>query len=116
MPATPISACWCVRHWRPAAAYSELAGLEVHDFNSDAGTVAIRKSKSGKARHVTLTPEGAEFFRQHCVGGGGSELMFRHANGSKWQPSDQGRPMKEAVARAKIKPHISPPPAAARRS
>jgi integrase len=33
--------------------------------------------------------------------------MFQHANGSKWQPSDQGRPMKEAAARAKIKPHIS---------
>jgi integrase len=87
--------------------YSELARLEVHDFNSDAGTVAIHKSKSGKARHVTLTPEGAEFFRQHCVGRGGGELMFQHANGSNWQPSDQGRPMKEAVVRAKIKPHIS---------
>jgi integrase len=87
--------------------YSELARLEVHDFNSDAGTIAIHKSKTGKARHVTLTPEGAEFFRRRCAGGGGNDPMFRRANGSKWQPSDQGRPMKAAVAHAKIKPHIS---------
>jgi integrase len=40
--------------------YSELAKLEVQDFNPDANTVTIRKSKSGKARHVMLTPEGAE--------------------------------------------------------
>ena len=32
--------------------YSELARLEVHDFNSDAGTVHIRKSKTGKERHA----------------------------------------------------------------
>ncbi len=25
-------------------------------------------SKSGKSRHVSLTPEGADFFRQHCAG------------------------------------------------
>ncbi len=33
--------------------YSELTRLEVHDFNRDGGTVGIRKSKSGKPRHVT---------------------------------------------------------------
>ena len=36
-----------------------LSRLEVQDFNSDAATIAIRKSKSGKPRHVVLTPEGA---------------------------------------------------------
>ena len=87
--------------------YSELARLEVHDFNSDAGTVHIRKSKTGKERHVTLTEEGAAFFLERCAGRGGSEVMFRHADGSHWQLGDQGRPMREAVARAKITPHIS---------
>ncbi len=43
------------------------SGLEVHDFNADAGTVGIRKPKTGKPRHVILTPEGADFFRQHCA-------------------------------------------------
>ena len=37
--------------------YSELARLEVADFNPDSGTLAIRQSKSGKARHVVLTVE-----------------------------------------------------------
>ena len=48
--------------------YSELARMEVHDFNPDANTIAIGKSKNGEPRHVILTPEGADFFHQHCAG------------------------------------------------
>jgi integrase len=40
--------------------YNELTRLEVHDLNPGTGTIAIRKSKSGKPRHVILTPEGAK--------------------------------------------------------
>lgn len=87
--------------------YSELTRLEVHDFNDDAGTITIRKSKSGKPRHVILTPEGADFLRQHCAGRGGNEIMFRHADGTKWQTSEQARPMREACAHGKIKPRVS---------
>ena len=72
--------------------YSELARLEVYDFNFDPGTVAIRKSKGGKPGHVILTPEGAEFFQHHCAGRTGSDLMFRHADGSRWNTSEQSRP------------------------
>jgi integrase len=39
--------------------YGELVRLQVADFNSDSGSLAIRKSKSGKARHVIL--------RRQCV-------------------------------------------------
>ena len=46
----------------------ELAALEVGDFSQDTGTVHIRKSKSGKGRHVVLTEEGAEFFKAMCAG------------------------------------------------
>ena len=42
--------------------YGELTRLEVCGFNPDAGTVAIRKSKKSKPRHVVLTREGADFF------------------------------------------------------
>jgi integrase len=87
--------------------YGELARLEVTDFNADAGTVAIRKSKTGKARHVILTDQGAAFFRQHCLGRTGHELMFRHEDGSPWQASEQGRPMDEANVRARLKPPIT---------
>jgi integrase len=87
--------------------YGELIRLEAADFNADAGTIAIRKSKSGKPRHVTLTEEGAGFFAQHCAGRGGHELMFAHADGSAWQKSEQARPMREACQHARISPAIS---------
>ena len=61
--------------------YSELARLEVADFNPDSGTLAIRQSKSGKARHVVLTDEGVFFFRQLTAGRAGSEIMLCKTNG-----------------------------------
>jgi integrase len=88
------------------ARYSELTRLEVSDFNPDAGSIAIRKSKTGRARHVILTDEGVQFFRQHCAGRAGHELMFMHADGSRWRASEQGRPMAAACARAKLK-HVT---------
>jgi Phage integrase family len=40
------------------ARYGELIRLRVADFNSEVGTVAIRESKTGRARHVALVGEG----------------------------------------------------------
>jgi integrase len=91
----------------PESARGELITLEVCDYNPDANTLAIRQSKSGKPRHVVLTDEGAAFFRDHCAGRNGHELMFRHGDGSAWQRSEQTRPMAEACERARIKPAIS---------
>jgi integrase len=88
------------------ARYGELAALRAHDFNPDAGTVHIKQSKSGKARHVVLTEEGAAFFRQLCTGRAGNELMLAKEDGSGWLKSHQWRPMAEACARAKISPPI----------
>jgi integrase len=87
--------------------YSELTRMQVHDFNPDANTVTVRKSKSGKARHVTLTPEGAEFFRQHCAGRDGTETMFRRADSASWNTSDQARPIRAACTHARISPAVS---------
>ena len=87
--------------------YGELARLEVADFSADSGTLTIRKSKTGKARHVVLTKQGAAFFQRHCAGRGGHELMFRRDDGGPWKKSDQKRPMLAAVARAKITPAIT---------
>jgi integrase len=89
------------------ARYSELARLTVADFNEPSGTVHVRKSKSGKPRHIVLTEEGIAFFRQTCVGRAGGELMFYRDSGAPWMPSQQGRFMSEAVTRAKISPPIS---------
>jgi integrase len=88
------------------ARYGELAALRVHDFTPDAGTLAIRKSKAGKARHVVLTDEGAAFFHQVCTGRAGSELMFTQPSSAAWTKGRQKVPMAEACARAKISPPI----------
>jgi integrase len=87
--------------------YSELARLEVTDFNPDSGTLAIRRSKSGKARHVVLSDEGVLLFRQLTIGRADSEIMLRKANGEAWRASHQLRPMAQACIDARIDPPIS---------
>lgn len=89
------------------ARYGELARLDVQDFNADAGTIAVRTSKSGKARHVVLTDEGAEFFRTLAAGRPGSAPLLPKADGGRWGASHQNRPMADACERAKIDPPIS---------
>jgi integrase len=86
--------------------YSELARLQVHDFNADAGTVTVGKSKTGKPRHVVLTDQGAAFFKQHCAGRGGHDFMFIKADDSEWKESHQEKPMRRANERARLKPPI----------
>jgi integrase len=87
--------------------YGELAQLQVHDFNPEAGTLAIRKSKSGKPRHVVLTNEGVALFKDLSAGKAGNALMLPRPNGSNWDASHQIRPMADTCERAKIKPSIS---------
>lgn len=89
------------------ARYGELIRLQVHDFNRDAGTVAVRQSKSGKPRHVVLTDEGAALFQQLAAGRAGNAVLIPRADGSPWHPSHQARPMRAACERAKIAPRIS---------
>jgi integrase len=89
------------------ARLGELVSLQVHDFNRDAGTLAIRQSKSGKARHVVLTEEGAAFFRELCAGRPGSAIMLVRADGKTWGRAQQSPLMAAACQRAKITPPIS---------
>jgi integrase len=85
--------------------YGELANLRVRDFNADAGTVYVQRSKSGKPRHLVLTVEGQRFFAQIVIGRAGEDLMFSN-NESKWGSSHQLRPMKLACKAARISPPI----------
>ena len=86
--------------------YSELAALQVHDFNPDSGTIAIRKSKTDKPRHVVLTDEGVSFFRQLCAGRAGNEPMLRKTAGDAWGRWHQKALMREACDNAKIAPRL----------
>src|SRR5262249_13693108 len=60
--------------------YGELARLTVADYNPDAGTLAIRHSKTGKPRHVVLTDEGGRLFDHITAGRSGHELILRTAH------------------------------------
>jgi integrase len=104
----------CDQEFRPLAVaalqsgarYGELGRLKVGDFNPDAGTIAIWQSKSGKPRHVVLTDEGVEFFKQHGAGRSSSALMLPRADGSAWARSQQQLKMHAACKRARITPPI----------
>jgi len=89
------------------ARYGELARLQAQDFNLDAGTIAVRKSKSGKARHIILTDEGAALFRDLTAGKPGDALILTRADGQPWSDSNQLGRMSGAVKRAKIAPAVT---------
>jgi integrase len=89
------------------ARYGELAALEVRDFNPDAGTLHVRRTKSGKARHVVLNDEGIALFRRLAAGRPGVELMLRKADGERWGKSNQQKLMAAACAAARIDPPAS---------
>jgi integrase len=89
------------------ARYGELARLRAQDFNSDAGTVFIEKSKSGKARHVILTDEGRALFRDLTIGKPGDALILTRTGGQPWGESNQLYRMAQAVKRAKIVPTVT---------
>ena len=89
------------------ARYGELTRLQIQDFNPTAGTLAIRQSKSGKARHVVVTDEGVALFKQLSAGRAASEILIRNASGSAWSTSHQKRPMAAACEQAKITPPIN---------
>ena len=82
--------------------YQEVARVRVEDFNTDAGTMHIRQSKTGKERHVVLTDEGQQFFAQLAAGRLGNDLMLSRA----WGKSNQAKPMAAACKRAKIDPPV----------
>jgi integrase len=87
--------------------YGELVALRVADFNPDAGTLAVRASKSGKGRHVVLTHEGQEFFETIAAGRVSTDPMFPRPDGKPWGKSHQQRPLAFACKHAKIEPAVS---------
>ncbi|GGF29081.1 phage-related integrase [Aliidongia dinghuensis] len=100
----------CDKDFRPlvqaalltGARYGELVVLTVGDFNPDAGTVHIRFSKGGKARHIVLSDEGKSFFADRTAGKTAANRMFARADGDAWGVSHQKRPFADAVKAAKL--------------
>jgi integrase len=90
--------------------FSELSRLEASDFRvakrkeEEIGTVTVRRSKSGEARHVVLTDEGVQLFKRLTAGCANRDLIFQN-NGLPWKTTQ--RPMADACKRARIKPAVS---------
>lgn len=87
--------------------FGELSALRVTDFNPDSGTLHIRTSKSGKARHVVLTEEGIALLKGLTTGRDGRAPILLKAGGGSWLKSHQARPMADACEAAKITPAAS---------
>jgi len=105
----------CDRDFRPlvkaailtGCRYGELTTLLCGDFNEAVGTLLIRRSKSGKPRHVVLTQEGKEFFLEITAGKPKTALALPRPDGAPWGRSHQQRPLSDACNRAKISPPAS---------
>ena len=82
------------------ARYGELIAMNCDDFNTDAATVSVFESKSGKTRHIPLNDEGVLLFSQLSAGRKGK--IFLKANGEPWGRWQQARPLADAAKAAKI--------------
>jgi integrase len=87
--------------------FGELCRLRCDCFDANAGTLAIRQTKSGKPRFVSLTEEGIALFSRLAAERSGDELMLRKADGSAWGKGHQKRPLADACKRTGIAPAIN---------
>ncbi len=84
------------------ARWSELFRMRVRDVDLAAGVVLFPETKSGKPRHVYLTDEGVELFRQLCDRRSGDQLVFMNQHGRPLGTSHQIRPMAETCRAAGV--------------
>jgi len=84
------------------ARYGELAATRVADYLPEKSCIVIRQGKTGKVLVQPLTAEGEKFFESLTAGRAGSDLIFKKSDGKAWSKSDQARPMKETIERAKL--------------
>jgi integrase len=78
--------------------YGELCRLTCGDFNPDTGTLHIRKSKTGKERHIVLTADGVSFFADLALGQSTDAPLL----GKWWKRTEQTRWFTLACRAAKI--------------
>jgi integrase len=93
--------------------YGELARLLAKDYDPGSGTVLVAVSKSGRPRHVYLTPEGRKLFDELTADLNPDDLVFTYpitgngkacAGRSPWKTSNQAERIKCACKKAGIEP------------
>ncbi len=87
--------------------FGELVRMRAGDFDLETGSLNIPITKSGKPRHIVLTDEGRTFLTHATAGKAPTALAFLRANGLRWNPTDQARPLRAASKAAKISPAVS---------
>jgi len=70
--------------------YGEWAAMKAGDFDPQAGTVTVGRSKSGRTRHVVLTDEVRAFFARQTAGKTGSAAIFDRDIQIRQATRDQG--------------------------
>jgi integrase len=83
------------------ARYKELYGARVRDFSAPNRILHVTGGKTG-AREVHLSAEAAAFFRGITKDRLPDAWLLVRDDGSCWCKSDQHRPMREAVAAARL--------------
>lgn len=86
------------------ARYSELAALEVRDFDRQSQSLWLRDTKLGTPRAVYLEAEGVRLVSEAIVGKSRTELIFLRPDGKRWGAAHQMRPMQAACKTARIEP------------
>jgi integrase len=89
------------------ARYGELRAFKARDFNSDAKTLLVAVSKSGKPRQIPLTDEAVALLEGLTAGRAPDDPILVRADGKGWLPDDQFKRMRAACTAAKIKPPIN---------
>jgi integrase len=84
------------------ARYEELTDARVAHFNRNGKTLKV-SGKTG-SRPVLLQLSVVELLTRLTAGRPRDAYIFVKADGSKWKPSDQVRPMKKAVLKANLDP------------
>lgn len=85
--------------------YGEFKAARVADFNIRAKT--LRLSGKTNSRPVILQSSAVEFFRRLAGKRAPTEFLFLKNDGTRWKSSDQTRPVKLALSKAKLDPRAS---------
>jgi integrase len=85
---------------------SELQRMHVQDYSEESGRVKVTDAKSKERRAISLSTEGAEFFKRLAKGRKATEPMFLRANGTKWRRGGHFKKFVEACGKAGINPPI----------
>lgn len=86
------------------ARYSELAALEVRDFDAQSKSLWLRDTKSGTPRAVYLEAEGFQLVSEASAGKSRNEPIFPRPDGKRWGAAHQMRPMQAAGKAAGLEP------------